>query len=169
MKIKLINRIANLLKRKRLPLKPISHNTIHSSEDMALEKYLLGKHFSSMSHYNQKLMVYDIGFLNHEAFRYYIFELILLVLEEKNLFSDDAFIQELFFSDYNRDKLLKFNNEERTIIIDFFELLLDEIDEVIADREKYNQLEAWEQEEVYNSFKGWEEDMKRAILIWKEL
>ena len=107
----LINKVSDLLKKKRLPHKPISNNTIHSFEDRALEKYLAGKNFSSMSHYNQKLIVYDIGFLNHDAFRYYIFEVILLVLEEKNVFSDDAFVQELFFSDYNRDKLLKFNND----------------------------------------------------------
>jgi hypothetical protein len=166
----LIDKITLLLKNKTLPV-PLTKQNPKCLEDMAFEKYLTNKHFWEVPKDEQDLMLGDFMFLTDEAFRYYAFEVILLTLKGQDIPLIDMFLIELLIDDskYKLHRYTQFSNEELEIIISFLENIVMKIEDEIGDREIYNNLEDWEQEEIYPPFKDYKEEIQTALHYWRLL
>ncbi len=166
----LINKITLLLKNKTLPI-PLTKQDPDCLEDMAFEKYLTNKHFWEVPKNEQDLKLGDFMFLTDEAFRHYVFEVILLTLKGQDIPLIDMFLMELLIDDskYKLHRYTQFSNDELEIIISFLENIVFKIEEEIGDREIYNKLEVWEQEEIYPPFKDYEEEIQTALRYWRLL
>jgi len=167
---KIINKIDLLLKKKDFPYKLTMQNS-NCLEDMAFEKHLLNKHFWEIPKNEQNLMLGDFMFLTDEAFRYYIFEILLLTLKDKYIPLIDIFLQELLINEVlvKLDRYLQFENEELEIIILFLERIVFQIKDEIGNRTIYDSLETWEQVEINPPFKDYEKEIQIALYYWRLL
>lgn len=164
---KLVDKINLLLESKNFPI-PLTNQNQNCLEDMAFEKYLTNRHFWEVPKNEQDLMLGDFMFLTDEAFRYYIFEVILLTLNGQNIPLMDIFLQQFLLtnSTYELHRYTQFNNDELEIIISFLEKIVLRIEDEIGDREAYNNLEDWEQVEIDPPFKNYEEEIQTALRYW---
>ena len=167
---KIINKIVLLLEKKNFPSKLTMQNP-NCLEDMAFEEHLKNKHFWEVPKSEQDLMLGDFMFLTNEAFRYYVFEVLLLTLKGQSIPLIDIFLQQLLINkeSYKLHKYIQFSNDELKIIISFLEKVVLQIEEEIGDRTIYDSLEVWEQVEIYPPFKDYEEEIKIALNYWRLL
>ena len=116
-------------------------------------------------------MLGDFMFLTDEAFRYYSFEVLLLLLKGQHIPLTDIFLQEYLIDDpkYQCNRYTQFSDEELEIIIAFLENIVLKIEKEIGDRELYNSLEDWQQVEIDPPFKDYEAEIKTALQYWKIL
>ena len=167
---KIINKINLLLEKKSFPSKLTMQNP-NCLEDMAFEEHLVNKHFWDVPKNEQDLMLGDFMFLTDEAFRYYVFEILLLTLKNQYIPLIDIFFQGLLINDssVNLDRYSQFDDDELEIIILFLEKVVFQIKDEIGDRTIYDSLEDWEQVEIDPPFKDYEEEIQTALYYWKLL
>lgn len=167
---KIINKIVFILEKKNFPSKLTMKNS-NCLEDMAFEKYLTNKHFWEIPKNKQDIMLGDFMFLTDQAFRYYVFEILLLTLKNQYIPLIDIFFQEFLIdsSSFKLHRYSQFDDDELGIIISFLEKVIFQIEDEIGDRTVYDSLETWEQVEIDPPFKNYEKEVQTALYYWKLL
>jgi len=114
------NKLGNLSRNLQLP--------VTVSPDENVNRDLAGKILAWLQPQTICLLAYDLPLFSDEAFRFYIFHFIDLVVSGNCPFSKTAFIQDLFPSErlqHNTRRFLQFSTEEASMISEYLHTVLE--------------------------------------------
>jgi hypothetical protein len=127
------------------------------SNDTRVNRDLAGRNLDQIANDNISLLAYDFALFTEDAFRYYLFQFIRLVLSEKQPFSEDAFIQSLFVGSITQPG--------NTVIDTISQNEIEGICYFLAWCK--NKIEMYKQKIIaFTMFIEWEDEIDNALQFW---